>query len=146
MKITQNFSLNELIESPTARRKGFNEQFLPPQIVVKNLISLCINVLQPLRVYLGVPIIVTSGYRCGRLNRSIKGAVNSQHMIGEAVDIRVPNMQTIDICKAVIEERIEFDQMIEEYGVWVHISFKEGKNRMQVLQKKHGKPYANLIL
>lgn len=146
MKITENFSLNELIESPTARRKGFNEQFAPPYFVIENLTALCFNVLQPLRNYLEVPIIINSGYRCGRLNSSITGAVKSQHMIGEAVDIRVPNMQTIDICKAVIKEGIEFDQMIEEYGVWVHISFKEGKNRMQVLQKKHGKPYNSLIL
>jgi len=146
MKLSSNFSLNELIESPTARRKGFHEQFNPPTKVVENLQELVTNVLQPLRDALGVPIIVNSGYRCGRLNRSIKGAANSQHMKGEAADIRTFKFSTIDICRAVIANGIKFDQMIDEYDTWVHISFRKGNNRMQSLQKKHGQPYEKLIL
>jgi len=136
MKLTENFSLQELLESPTARRKGFNEQFEPPDEVVNNLRELCIHILQPLRDHVG-PINISSGYRCPRLNKAVKGAKNSQHLTGEAADIQgVDGVSNKVLYDAIIELGLPFDQVIDEYNfAWVHVSYGP-RNRRQNLQVK----------
>ena len=80
------FTLNELTYSSTAKQKGINNT--PNTTIKANLINLVDNILDPLREAYGKPIIVTSGYRCTELNKAVKGASNSQHVKGEAADIR----------------------------------------------------------
>lgn len=48
-----------------------------------------LNMAQELRDYLGVPVRVTSGYRCPVHNASpaVKGAKNSKHVLGKACDL-----------------------------------------------------------
>ncbi|MCR9066508.1 MAG: D-Ala-D-Ala carboxypeptidase family metallohydrolase [Cytophagales bacterium] len=145
-KLSKNFTLFELLSSPTAHRQKIFEQFTPSENVKDNLLALVTNVLQPLRDYLGKPIVVTSGYRCPRVNSAVGGARTSQHIKGQAADIKVPGMSTLDVCKAVKAAGIEFDQMIEEYGSWVHISFNKRGNRNQIFQKASGKPYTALTI
>jgi hypothetical protein len=60
---------------------------LPP-FARENIEALVENVLDPLRERYGKPIIVNSGYRCAKHNREVGGASGSQHMRGEAADIR----------------------------------------------------------
>lgn len=74
MKLSKNFTLAELLESQTALQSGFKEQFNPPEEVITSLRLLVEEVLQPLRDHLGLPIRITSGYRCPRLNARIGGA------------------------------------------------------------------------
>lgn len=85
MNITRNFTLEELVRSPTASRLSIPNT--PSESVMHNLILLCNNILQPLRNAYGKPIIVNSGYRSPELNKAIGGAKNSQHMRGQAADI-----------------------------------------------------------
>lgn len=138
MILTENFYLAEMLESGTARRKGIQEQFNPPEDVVNNLQQLCINILQPLRDYIG-PISVSSGYRCPRLNKAVNGAKNSQHLSGEAADIKgVGQTTNKELYDAIIELNLPFDQLIWEYGTnenpsWVHVSYGP-RNRRQKLQ------------
>ena len=87
MKLSTNFSLSELTESATARKLNLNEQFNPPPHVVNNLTRLCHSVLQPLRDRLNRPIRISSGYRCGALNRAVGGVKDSAHLTGNAADI-----------------------------------------------------------
>jgi len=140
MKLTENFSLEELLESPTARRKGFNEQFEPPDEVVNNLRELCIHILQPLRNHVG-PINISSGYRCPRLNKAVKGAKNSQHLTGEAADINgVGSVTNKMLYDAISELKLPADQIIWEYGTdqepaWVHVSYGP-RHRRQTLRVK----------
>jgi len=141
MKLTTNFSLSEMLISGAAYRCKYYEQFAPSENVIQNLKELCENVLQPLRDELNLPIHVSSGYRCKRVNDKIGGAKTSQHVKGQAADIQIAGMTTIDICKKIIEINIDFDQMIEEYGSWVHISFNGRNNRKKILQKAKGTGY-----
>ena len=80
------FTIEELTKSTTAQQKGIKN--VPSKEEEQNLIALIENVLDPLREAYGKPIIVTSGYRCPALNRAVGGASTSQHMTGQAADIR----------------------------------------------------------
>ena len=96
MKLSKNFTLDELTKSPSATRWGFEEQFTPTQDIVSNLTLLCNKVLQPIRDILKDTLTISSGYRCPRLNAKIGGAYtiingkpvqSSQHCFGQAADI-----------------------------------------------------------
>lgn len=136
------FTIQELTKSATAQRKGIDNA---PSVQVRaNLTALIEKVLDPLREAYGKPIIVTSGYRCERLNRAVGGAASSQHVKGEAADIRSvedtpeENKKLYDI---IVKLGLPFDQLINEYGYdWVHVSFGS-RNRRQKLKavKKNGR-------
>lgn len=133
MNLSLNFTLEELCASSTAKRLGIEN--VPPQNVVINLRALCRNVLQPLRKAWGSPIIVTSGYRCKRLNDAVKGASNSDHLYGCAADIRTvsdlpaDNKRLFDCaCSLIRKGDITVKQCIDEYGYnWIHISWQDGR-------------------
>jgi hypothetical protein len=161
MKLSRNFTLSEMVKSPSAVRWGFDEQFNPPQDIINNLTLLCVKVLQPIRDYLKAGITVTSGYRCPRLNAKIGGAYTvingkpvqtSQHCYGQAADINFikdgkefNGSIVVAIKELASDPSFEFDQCILEFGTddnpsWIHISYVEGKNRNQVLRAyKSGK-------
>ena len=127
-KITANFSLREMIHSETAAKQGI--QNVPNLKHTDNLTALCENVLQPLRDKLGVSIKVSSGFRCDELNKLVGGAPTSQHRFGEAADISAAGMTTQDLFDFILASGIEYDQVIQEFGQWVHISYRRtGKNR-----------------
>lgn len=132
------FTIEELIKSSTARRKGIPN--LPNGEQKENLIALVDNVLDPLRKLWGKPIIVTSGFRCAKLNRAVGGVSKSQHTKGQAADIRtventtMANKQLFDVA---MRSGLPFDQLIDEYGYnWIHISYNVKGNRKQVLHLK----------
>lgn len=84
------FHLYELLESDTATRNGLEAlQFSPPLLVVDNLTRLANVTLNPIRISLGVPVNVSSGYRCNRVNQLVKGSATSQHLVGEAADLKL---------------------------------------------------------
>ncbi len=131
IQFTKNFSLNEFIRSTTARKYGIDNT--PSPEVIANLRALCENVLQPLRDAYGGVIRISSGYRCPKLNRAVKGARTSQHQYGMAADLKcADNRKLFQIAR----ELGVFDQLINEYNLrWVHISFNpKGVNRKQVLR------------
>lgn len=110
---------------------------LPPY-AKENIEALVENVLDPLRERYGKPIVVNSGYRCPKHNKEVGGATNSQHMKGEAADIRpttnCPNY-TNDLkrLRQLIIESRNFDQLIV-YPTFLHVSWKRrGGNRRTVL-------------
>jgi len=79
------FTISELLRSDTALKMGiWNGANLEHE---ENMRALVENVLDPLRARYGHPIYVSSGYRCPKLNNAVNGALNSQHMRGEAADI-----------------------------------------------------------
>lgn len=138
-QITKNFTLAELIYSATAVKKGIDNK--PTEEHYKNMVSLCKNVLQPLREKLGKPINVNSCYRCPKLNAAVGGAKTSQHCNGQAADIEINGMSNYDLA-CYIRDNFEFDQLILEFcdnlkndknSGWVHVSYKDSGNRKQVL-------------
>lgn len=121
------FTLKEMLSSQTATRLGFNEQFNPSALVISNLEKLCFNILDPLREELGVPLKISSGYRCLRLNNAVGGAKNSQHLTGQASDVEGMNITNAEIFETIKKMNLPYDQLIWEFGnkkepAWVHVS------------------------
>ena len=85
MKLSKNFSLEELIKSDTANECGIKNS--PNSLELKNLTNLTTKILQPIRDAFGKPIIISSGFRCVQLNKKVGGASNSDHLFGAAADI-----------------------------------------------------------
>ena len=135
------FTLYEMTASATAKRKGINNT--PNETVKRNLQLLVKNVLDPLREAWGSPIIVTSGYRSVRLNAAVGGARSSQHVTGQAADIRTVSDRPEENRKLrdlLIKLNLPFDQLIDEFGCdWLHVSFNESGNRGQLLSAKRMK-------
>lgn len=136
------FTLNELTKSATAKRMGIKNT--PSAQETKNLIALVDNILDPLREAYGKPIIVTSGFRCEKLNRAVKGSATSQHRKGQAADIRSVSDKPEDnkvLYDLIVKLKLPFDQLINEYGFdWIHVSFGP-RHRRQKLRavKRNGR-------
>ena len=127
------FTIKELSHSDTALAKGIDN--FPTAEAISNLTKLVDNVLDPLREKYGKPIRVSSGYRSVILNRSVNGATSSQHRLGEAADITVGSKEENRKLFEIIKSELPFDQLIDEKDFsWVHVSFREGRNRKQVLK------------
>lgn len=129
------FTIKELCNSDTAKKKGIENT--PNKEQENNLILLIDNILDPLREAYGKPIIVTSGFRSKELNNAIGGAKSSQHMLGQAADIRtvedtkVENKKLFDLIKKL---DLPYDQLIDEYDFnWVHVSYSN-RHRKQILK------------
>lgn len=123
------FELTELLHSSTAIENNFEN--LPTWEIVEHLKELRDEILNPLREAWGSPIIVTSGYRCKRLNDMLVNASKtSVHMIGYAADIVPANGKIdefINFCKEWFKDKTNYDQVIIEYSGqsrWVHIGLK----------------------
>jgi len=143
MKLSKNFTLQEMVHSYTAVKKGILNE--PNKAQIGNIRTLCDKVLQPLRDALG-PIHISSGFRSVELNRAIGGSSSSQHcaLKGAASDIDMGkrNAEVFNY----IKDNLEWDQLIWEFGdnnnpPWVNVSYNEGNNRKQILKaiKENGK-------
>ncbi len=137
--LSDNFTLQEMLNSPTANQKGITEQYTPPHEIISNLTTLCRQLLEPLRAKINKPVIITSGYRCPRLNVAV-GGVNtannvSQHTKGEAADTHVEGMSIEDWYQFIKTSGVPFDQLIQEFDSWAHVSFNaKGGQRGQCLR------------
>ena len=126
-----NFTLSELIYSDTAIKYNINNMAdIKSLDCMLNLIVYC---LQPIREKLQKPMIITSGYRCKLLNAKIGGVSSSQHTKGQAVDFYVNGLSVSQVINLIKNSDIEYDQLINEYNKWIHISFVKNKNKNQIL-------------
>ena len=144
MKLSKNFTLQELTRSNIALRLGIDNT--PSKEGIMKLTILATSVLQLLRDRIGA-LRITSGYRSPQLNTAIGGSNKSQHTKCEAVDIQYVKrgrMDNLIIYQALIDLDIDFDQCILEFGdstatsdptspAWIHLSYKIIDNRKQVL-------------
>lgn len=131
----KHFTIQEFLQSATAKAHGID--MTPTPAVASSLEALCVNVLDPLRERLGRPVRVSSGYRPKALNPLVGGANSSQHTLGEAADISVMGMTSKELCEAIIKFGLPFDQLIEEFGAWTHVSYRPN-GRGQVLTARRG--------
>lgn len=129
------FTVSGFVRSETADKKGIDNRL--PKDLLPNVQALVNNVLDPLREAYGKPVIVTSGYRCEALNKAVGGSKTSDHMKGCAADIvGTPNtkMENKRLFNLIQSLNLPFDQLIDEKNFdWVHVSYREGNNRKQVL-------------
>lgn len=121
MRLSANFTLDELTVSETAARHGLDNT--PPPEFIENL-KLLANSLQTLRSLFGNnAIIVTSGYRSPQVNAKVGGSPNSDHLRGLAADFIVPSFGTPDhVVRAILGSGVPFKQVIREFDRWTHFS------------------------
>ena len=119
--------------------KYFKEQELSckccgqlPPFARENIEALVENVLDPLRERYGKPIVVNSGYRCPKHNKEVGGAPRSQHMAGEATDIRPSEPIDLNRLRQLIIESRKFDQLIV-YKNFLHVSWKRSRNNRRTV-------------
>jgi zinc D-Ala-D-Ala carboxypeptidase len=152
MKLSANFSLNELTKSEFATRNGISNTASP--LVIEKLQALTDNILQPVRNKFG-PVIVTSGYRSPESNTAIGGSTTSHHCFGYAADFEVLNMDNRELAIYIRDELAEFTQLILEFyngdpgSGWVHCSYDAADLKCQTLTAKrvNGRTqYSNGIL
>lgn len=96
------FTLSEFYWSKVGTQNNIINYPEPAAVdnIDRALLRLVEKIMDPLRAWIGVPIYITSGYRCKQLNTLVGGSVSSQHMTGQACDFTVPNysakqMQTL---------------------------------------------------
>ena len=138
MKLSKNLTLAEAVRSETAKRVGIDNK--PTKEHIENLKVTAEKVFQPIRDHFDKPIYVSSMYRSESLNNALKNSSKtSLHMTGQAIDIDMDNtdISNKDVFE-FIKDNIDFDTLIWEFGEtnpsWVHVSYREGKNRKQVLE------------
>ncbi len=145
--LSPHFRLSEFTRSATASARHINN--CPDAAQTDNLRALCQHVLEPLRQHVGQPVVIASGYRCPALNAAVGGAPGSQHLRGEAADIRIPDLATGRAWMRWMA-RLPIDQLILERATpssptcWIHVSFSRTHNRHQVIGQlvKQKKPRA----
>ena len=155
LKLSAHFTLAEFERSATATALGIDNSC--PSQFVPTLQQLCKTILEPLRAYINLPenkmpspagegrgeapVIISSGYRCPLLNLKVGGVYASQHTVGEAADIRVPDMDTARQWFDWLQHNVDFDQLILETAngkdFWIHVSCRKcmKRNRHQVIAK-----------
>ena len=136
MQLTNNFSLEELTRSEIASRKGLDNT--PDAETIANLTELALA-LEKVRDLLGHPVHINSAYRGPKVNSAVGGSKTSAHMRGFAADFVCPAFGTpSDICHAIMDSTIAYDQLIHEFGAWVHISVDPQMRRMNLTIDSQG--------
>jgi hypothetical protein len=145
--LSEHFSLEELILSQTAARQSIDN--MPSAAIIQTLRKLA-AALEDVRSLLGgVPMLVSSGYRCPELNEAVGGAKNSAHMDGLAADFTAPAFgAVIQVARKIAASHIAYDQLIHEYAAWVHLGLaKDGvEPRRQNLSIFKGTGYLDGIV
>lgn len=141
--LTPNFSLAELTSSAKARQLGIDNK--PDADTIAKLKSTAL-MLERVREALGVPVVVTSGYRCERLNKAVGGVSTSDHVSGQAADIIAPAFGSpyqVAVKLAPKVKELGIGQLILECAAgkqWVHVSRRlSAKPLNQILTYSNGR-------
>ena len=143
MKLTENFSLEEMTVSQLASRNGWNNN--PDANEINNLTRVA-QLLEQVRKVINKPIIINSAYRSKIVNDAVGSKDSSQHRLGCAADFRVSGMTLNAVCDAIKQSDIQFDQLLLEYNSWIHISVPNNptdtpRNQMLIIDRSGVRPY-----
>lgn len=140
MMLSAHFALAELTVSQVAARACIDNQ--PTEAQTDNLRRLA-ETLEQVRSVLGKPITVNSAFRSIAVNAAIGGVPTSEHCDGRAADIICPAYgNPYQVASAILTSGIEFNQLILEFGAWVHISIPKAGHgpKAEVLTYRKGRP------
>lgn len=138
MKLSNLLSLQEATASFRAKQLGIDNTPTPEHI--ENLKWIANNIYDPIKTTFP-NMILEVAYRNPQVNKAVGGAKNSQHMVGEAIDIDDKNESRVENKKVFdwVVKNLNFDQIIYEFGDdtgpdWIHISCKRGNvgNRKKI--------------
>lgn len=122
MKLTEHFSLEELTRSDYANEHGLNNK--ANEYIEKNLMMLCVLILEPLRIALNRPISINSGYRCKEVNAGVGGVPSSLHLLGLAADIHFQSEAELKEMLSVLKGNKHLDLALVERSKnakWLHV-------------------------
>ncbi|MDA0758438.1 MAG: D-Ala-D-Ala carboxypeptidase family metallohydrolase [Bacteroidetes bacterium] len=145
MKLSENFTLNELTKSQEAIRLGIDNK--PSDVQITNLMLLCTHILQPIRNHFKLPVSISSGYRSVALCEAIGSSSGSQHAKGQAADFEIFSLPNKEVSDWIVKN-LDYDQCILEFwnpndpnSGWIHCSYNDAGNRKQYLKasKENGK-------
>ena len=141
MNLSEHFTLDELTH--TDHREFDN---VPNESELANLKRLAAFLETVKSAIGGKPIIVNSAFRSKQVNDAVKSSDRSQHRLGCAADIRVPQMTPDEVVKAIIAANLPYDQVIREFDRWTHVSIPnsvDAKPRGQklIIDKTGTRPY-----
>jgi len=144
MNLSTNFTLQELTVSEIAARRNLDNT--PNATEVANLVRVA-ELLEQVRALLGKPILVNSAFRSKSVNDAVGSRDTSQHRLGCAADIRVPGLTPKQVVQACIDAKIPFDQVIEEFDSWTHISVPNTpstapRRQALIIDKQGTRPFA----
>ena len=115
IRLSSHFTLGEFIH---LRKYADN---VPTIQAVVNMTYGCHMLLEPARKVVG-PIIINSGFRCSRVNALVGGVNNSQHLLGQAADIRPRDLAKFQQLIDFLQHHPQTDQLLTGSG-WLHISW-----------------------
>lgn len=139
-QLTRDFNLSEFLVTSTGLPN------IPNEGEIQNLQTLAINVMQPVRNLLGVPVRITSGFRSEDVNTKIGGVYNSQHRTGNAADFKPRGMDIDTAMRMIKNSNIPYDQLIIEDGdgdtntdgdKWIHVSYSMSPRRQALIAVKN---------
>ena len=149
MNVSDHFTWAEVMRSSTAERRGIDNTI--PEWHMSAARDVAFNILEPIRMYFGIPFAPSSWYRSPELNAYLGSVSTSQHCKGEAVDIEVPGVNNWELLR-FMADNLPFDQLIAEFMVegqpskgWVHCSYVPvERSRGQILRLNKGTGYCLL--
>lgn len=78
-----------------------------------------------------IHFVVTSAFRTKEQNDACNGSKNSQHLTGDAIDLRPLSFSVDTFISEIKKSSFKFDQLIK-YRTFVHISFARGRKPRQM--------------
>ena len=148
-RLSPHFKLREFEKSQIADRYEIDNTVRDEE-VYNNLILLCKNILEPIRVHYGVPFSPSSGYRCLELNRKLGSSDKSQHTRGQACDIEIPTVSNYEL-GVWVRDNLDYDTVLLEFykedvpsSGWVHVSYVSEENNRKRALTFDGKEYKTL--
>ncbi len=140
MQLTPHFQMEELCKTSVVKYQKLN--LLKAQEQMGKMYQLA-GFAERVREIVGKPLIINSGYRCVELNNYLKGSLTSQHLLAEAIDIKVSGKTANELFQIIVASDLKYDQLIlEKVGnaQWVHVSIGSKKEKL----KYDGKRYTRL--
>lgn len=134
MNLSANFTLKELTFSRTALINGWDNT--PDHDATENLKYLAQKVLQPIRHWFNVPVIIESGYRSEKLNKEKKSTESSLHRFGCAADIASVGDNSLISVIEFVYLNLPFTEMIAEFlpEGWIHVGLVKGRENEKILK------------
>lgn len=133
MQLSEHFSLAEMTRSETAARQGLSNDC--PASLISRLTATAQDMERVRSILDGKPITIFSGYRSPEVNRAVGGVSDSAHCLCYAADFMSQGFTIARAIDIIRQSPLKFDQLIDEFGAWVHISF-DPRNRRQVMSAR----------
>lgn len=121
MQLSPHFSLAEMTRSNTAARLGLDNS---PSKTIIEVLKYTASQMELVRSVCGArPVTIFSGYRAPAVNKAVGGSATSDHKNALATDFMISGLTIAQTVALIRKSDIKFDQLIDEFGSWVHIGF-----------------------